>query len=146
MVLLEMQRLAVWQTCSFDVGVSAVVLVFLLELPLLPVSGQVAVVPPLISRIVMGPLLLRHLRLGRLYCERHRVLSVWSVPHWPVTVLRPWPVCMARCLVARLSLLMLRRSEVSIRASVRGRRVDGLLKPGGRVINSLLLLPLLECL
>ena len=63
-----------------------------LEVPLLPCSGQMAVIPALISGIVMGSLLLRLTAWERLQSELHWVLPLGPVPHWSVAVLRLWPV------------------------------------------------------
>ena len=130
LLVLRSQQLLVELGCSLDIGISAMILVFVFHVPLLPASRQAAMVPPLIASVVMVPLLLRLFVLERLQRELHGILSVWSVPHWPVTMLRLRPVYIPWSLTTRLRLLMLRGREVRIRMSTWMRRVSGLLEPG----------------
>lgn len=116
----------------------------LLEVPLLPCSRQMAVIPAFISGMVMSPLLLWLAARERLQRELHRVLPVRPVPHRSVAVLRLWPLRVQRSLLSQLWLLMLWRSVLGVSMSARVRRLSWLLEPCRRVIHAVLLLPLLE--
>ena len=116
----------------------------LLEVPLLPCSRQMAVIPAFISGIVMSPLLLWLAARERLQCELHRGLPVRPVPHGSVAVLRLWPLRVQRSLLSQLWLLMLWGSVLGVSMSARVWRLSWLLEPCRRVIHAVLLLPLLE--